>query len=322
MKVYETYNAVEFAQDQAFIRWVQQKNGADNSSWERWLVEHPDKKAVVEEARRMVISMQFQEKNLSPADKTEMWQAIDSAIETADKKEGGIFQLIPRRWSYAAAVLVLIVGGALWWSLLPGTNIQTGKAEFAAHTLPGNSQIDLNASTKVSYNEKKWSDERKVSLRGEALFDVTEGARFVVKTPIAEVEVLGTRFNVLTRGDLLKVDCFSGRVRVTALGQQAILTQGESAVFRNGRLSSDTFDLEEKKTWQDGFFEFEDATFDEVFAEMQRQFDIKIRAGAKIRSLPYHGFFDTSNLEAALEAVCFTQGLDFEEIKPGVYSIK
>jgi transmembrane sensor len=264
MKVYETYNAVEFAQDQAFIRWVQQKNGADNSFWERWLVEHPDKKAVVEEARRMVISMQFQEKNLSPADKTEMWQAIDSAIETADKKEGGIFQLIPRRWSYAAAVLVLIVGGALWWSLLPGTNIQTGKAEFAAHTLPGNSQIDLNASTKVSYNEKKWSDERKVSLRGEALFDVTEGARFVVKTPIAEVEVLGTRFNVLTRGDLLKVDCFSGRVRVTALGQQAILTQGESAVFRNGRLSSDTFDLEEKKTWQDGFFEFEDATFDEV----------------------------------------------------------
>jgi ferric-dicitrate binding protein FerR (iron transport regulator) len=143
-----------------------------------------------------------------------------------------------------------------------------------------------------------------------------------VETPIGKVEVLGTRFNVLTREGLLKVDCFSGRVSVTVLGQQAILTQGESVVFRNGQMSSDTFDLEEKKTWQDGFFEFEDATFDEVFAEMERQFDIKIRAEGEIRSLPYHGFFDTSDLEAAFETVCFTQRLDFEEIKPGIYYVK
>lgn len=320
MKAYETYNAVDFAQDQSFIRWVQQKEGANESFWERWLVEHPDQKAVVEEARRMVLSFQFQEKKLHEADKNEMWQNIAAAAEE-EVKNKGVFQLLPRRWSYAAAVLILIAGATLWWSVLPGTHVRTGKAEFAAHTLPGDSQINLNASSKVFYNEKKWSKERKVSLKGEAMFDVKKGTRFVVETPSGMVEVLGTRFNVLDRGGHLRVECFSGRVRVSSGSQQIILEPGESVDFRNQQMHNQSFDLEEKKIWQDGFFEFEDATFEEVFEEMERQFDIKIQAGSEIRALPYHGFFDSSDLDEAFEIVCFTQGLQYEQIKPGVYRV-
>lgn len=320
---YDTYDAVAFAQDQTFIRWVRKKSEADKLFWEQWLVEHPDKKAVVEEARRMVLALEFQNNTLDENQKKEMWSAIEAATSvTEEKKESRVFQLIPRPWSYAAAVLVVIAGAALWWSILPGISLKTAKAEQLVHILPGNSEIEINASSKVSYSEKYWDQERKVKLRGEALFDVMKGNPFIVETPLGTVEVLGTRFNVFTRGNQMIVDCFSGRVRVSSGTNQAILTQGERVVFRNGQMSSQTFDIEEVKTWKDGFFEFEDATFDEVFSEMERQFDINIKANNNIRALPYHGFFDSGNLEQAFETVCFTQGLSFEEIRKGVYRIK
>ncbi len=317
---YETYDVIEFAQDQSFIRWVQNKDEANNLFWEQWLQEHPEKVSTVEEAKQMVQSIQFKEKKLTSSDKDMIWEAISKTTEIEPKQN--IFKILPRQWSYAAAILLVIIGTVLFWTLSSGTTIQTGNAESLAYSFPDNSQVELNASSKISYNEERWARERTLTLKGEAIFDVEKGSPFKIKTAVGEVEVLGTRFNVFVRNNKMEVNCFSGSVRVSSGSDNIVLSRGESVVFKNEVMSTESFQLEEKKIWQDGFFEFEDATFKDVFEEMERQFDIKIRASSEIMDLPYHGFFENKDLEKTFEEVCFTQRLKYTKVRTGVYLVE
>ena len=60
-KDFTKYNSVELAQDASFIRWIKKKDSTSVKFWEQWLQDHPDKKDIVDEARRMVLAIQFKE---------------------------------------------------------------------------------------------------------------------------------------------------------------------------------------------------------------------------------------------------------------------
>ena len=69
---YEQYSANDFAADEYFVKWVKEPSPQMILFWEQWLVEHPEKNDVVEEARQMVLSIQFEDR----ADTSERVQAI------------------------------------------------------------------------------------------------------------------------------------------------------------------------------------------------------------------------------------------------------
>ena len=54
---------------------------------------------------------------------------------------------------------------------------------------------------------------------------------------------------------------------------------------------------------------------------MERQFDIVIEADETILNLTYNGYFENSDLEAAFQSVCFTQGLTPEQTGKKSYTI-
>jgi ferric-dicitrate binding protein FerR (iron transport regulator) len=62
----------------------------------------------------------------------------------------------------------------------------------------------LNAASKLSFNEKKWADQRALTLEGEAFFKVQKGQTFSVNTTAGVITVLGTQFNVKERKTILK----------------------------------------------------------------------------------------------------------------------
>ena len=55
---------------------------------------------------------------------------------------------------------------------------------------------------------------RKVSLEGEAFFEVNPGKKFEVVSKFGKTIVLGTSFNIYSRNSSYQVTCMTGKVKV------------------------------------------------------------------------------------------------------------
>ncbi len=80
------------------------------------------------------------------------------------------------------------------------TILITAKGSTGEFTLPDGTNVRLNSDTRLTYDSKSFMSDgkRRVSVEGEAFFDVTKdaGNPFVVQLTDMEVEVLGTSFDV------------------------------------------------------------------------------------------------------------------------------
>jgi transmembrane sensor len=117
----------------------------------------------------------------------------------------------------AAAVLVgtLLAGVGFWYLTTSGTTYRSLAGERPRIPLPDGSIVFLNELTEVRVAFSSTS--RKVSLiRGEALFDVVHDARreFVVQSFGAEIQALGTQFDIRQLPDRAQVVVVEGSVGV------------------------------------------------------------------------------------------------------------
>ena len=319
-KNYVDYNAIASAEDATFIKWVRHQDPKAKRFWEDWIRTHPDKAPVMQEAKILVQALQVKEEEPSKERIDKLWAKIDLA--TSEKAATPTSQLAtrnpqpatskvrslrPMRWfGYAAAACI---AGLLFFYLQdPSTMVQIGKGEHLAYTLPDASTIQLNADSKISFKQKSWSKERIVTLEGEAFFEVKKGQTFKVITPSGVVEVLGTSFNVNTRNGGLVVDCQTGKVRVSAEGDEEILTPGQGTRLNKKRTELvDTYasDIAQQIGWRRNQFHFSNTDFRTVVKEMERQYDKTIQVIdeellAKIGAYTFEG-----NLETALKEVCY-----------------
>ncbi|ARA94689.1 hypothetical protein AWN76_017040 [Rhodothermaceae bacterium RA] len=121
-------------------------------------------------------------------------------------------------WATAVTTLVVALGLA-WW--LHPTVVSVPYGQTAAVTLPDGSNVELASGTTLTYRWRWGQEARRVSLEGEAFFDVVPDARpFVVEAFNATVRVTGTRFNVAAWPDdpqrQTVVTVEEGRVEVAA----------------------------------------------------------------------------------------------------------
>ena len=166
----------------------------------------------------------------------------------------------------------------------------------------------LNAGSQITFSED-WSDDRSLELQGQAFFEVVKGSKFRVATVAGVVEVLGTSFDVYSRDDNFRVSCRTGRVRVSAGKQTVEIAPGFTAVLENKRLLVGKFDLSEAD-WRNGEFIFRDTPLNEVFLELGRQFNIRIKAQSHEGRI-YTGRFSNKNLQEALQLICLPMGLKY-----------
>ncbi len=307
MNDYSTYDAVQLAADTSFIAWVLTPDASSKAFWEKWMDEHPGKKATVKEARQIVEQLQFKQEELDDEKVDRLWQKIDAETDTDEKSK--VIPLFPN-WVYAAAAAILLA--VSFFFLLPksSSTFQTGQAEWLSHVLPDSSSVYLNASTQIDYSGN-WQEQRLVKLDGEAFFEVKEGEKFTVETESGNVQVLGTSFNVFARMDKLNVTCFTGKVKVSGRnGQSVILNSGQTARFHRGKMRTFNTGEKDQPDWQKGVFTYSSTPLTEVFAEIERQFGVTIDASEVNPDLLYNGFFNRESLDSALYYVTFPTNLE------------
>jgi ferric-dicitrate binding protein FerR (iron transport regulator) len=146
--------------------------------------------------------------------------------------------------------------------------------------LADGSKVWLNAGSSLTYPVSFQSKERKVSVTGEAYFEVFHDASkpFIVNSGAMNIRVLGTHFNVNAfqdNGDI-KVTLLQGSVKINNGGASGILKPGEQAsVDKEIKVKSDV-DLNVVMAWKNGYFEFDNASLQEVLKEISRWYDVDV----------------------------------------------
>jgi transmembrane sensor len=148
--------------------------------------------------------------------------------------------------------------------------------------LPDGTKVWLNSASSLRFPTYFTGTSRQVEITGEAYFEVTKNPAmpFKVKTNRADIEVLGTHFNVMAYDDetVMKTTLLEGAVNITSGSFSARLKPGQQAqINRSGQNKVvDNIDIDDETAWKNGIFQFRDAGIDVILRQAARWYDVDI----------------------------------------------
>jgi transmembrane sensor len=195
-----------------------------------------------------------------------------------------------KRLLAVAAVLIVLLSSYFVVRYVAGTS-QTKEliaaTEKLEETLPDGSTVTLAPGSSFRYKERFDKKSRKVSLEGEAFFEVRPEADrpFIVDAGgDIRVEVLGTSFYVNTRaeGGCVEVALISGKVAVYHLqrpDERVILEPGEKVCCGELALPAEKTLTTDQNflAWKTGLLVFSDTRLDEVVRHLNKTYHADVR---------------------------------------------
>ena len=158
-------------------------------------------------------------------------------------------------------------------------------------TLADGSKVWLNAGSSLTYPVAFIGKERKVSITGEAYFEVAHNKTrpFYVTKGEMQVQVLGTHFNINAYDDEedIRVTLLEGSVNVmpNALAQGTIIKPGEQAVINpaNPEIKRIKVQTEEVMAWKDNRFYFMSADINTIARQLSTWYDVDVEVAENIK---------------------------------------
>ncbi|RZJ31777.1 MAG: DUF4974 domain-containing protein [Flavobacterium sp.] len=241
-------------------------------------------------------SSQFQ----APAlDENALYQNVVALRRKRDVKVVPMYRKAIR----VAAILVLMLGlGYLAMTIIPTTE-SASNGKTASFALPDDSQVVLNAGSKISYKKWRWSSNRNLALDGEAYFKVAKGQKFEVSTDLGKVTVLGTQFDVKSRKNRFDVSCYEGRVKVNYNDSEVIITRGQSVAFTDGNAIDVPKNNGLHPEWLDQKLAFNKENLQDIVDELSRQYDVEIELNGVSSAQLFTGVLPMKNLDEALQII-------------------
>lgn len=231
-----------------------------------------------------------------------------------------------------AATILLLIGSFIIFLNVdnePQTTILYANNSITNDTLTDGSIIKLNNKSSLSYNENFNNDTREVRLKGEAFFDIKRDTTkaFIVNMDKSRVEVLGTSFNIKSKGDFTNVYVKSGLVKFeylpedTTKAYQAILLKAGEKVRYNKIThkileSKDSLLNEIETYWIDKKLVFDGIKLKKVIEILEVVYDVKIKAADKtINNCLLTVSFNNEDIEQIIEVIASTFKLEVEKNK-------
>jgi ferric-dicitrate binding protein FerR (iron transport regulator) len=256
-------------------------------------------------------------------DKEKAWENIEGRISPS-KSHHRVARVLLK---FAAAIVLLIVGFSL--SLLDNqepvvahgkTQIQASKGQKAHIMLPDSSSVVLNGGTTLVYADNFLSD-RKVELIGEALFDVKKndsGGQFVVKTPLIDIEVVGTKFNVqaYSEDSEIEIALVEGEIGLSQSGSLlSSLSPGQVATLdkQSNTIEKTSENVSKIIAWASDELIFEDRTFDEIATYLERWYGVEIELQESLKKQHRYTFsVKTESLRELLNLISLITPIEYK----------
>lgn len=159
-------------------------------------------------------------------------------------------------------------------------------------------KVKLNSMSELRYPIKFLGDQRKVTLKGEAYFDVAKDTSkpFIVETNQMKLKVLGTKFNINSYRDEKNIvtTLLSGKVEIANMkdsnkiylqpNQQAILNRDK------GEIKVQTVNPKLYVGWVNNSFVFNNYTLKEIMRILSRWYNIDyIFVNLNARDIRFYG---------------------------------
>jgi transmembrane sensor len=267
-------------------------NEREKAAVEKWLSQSAENRLEFQKLRSDWKIME----SMKQFDVDNAWNKLHGRIidnEESVPAETGKSTFMPRRMSWAtpfriaASLLLLIALGAsiaIAVGRFQKVTITTAANErLRTVTLPDGSTVTMNGSTTLSYMKHFRRDTRNITLTGEAFFEVTpdKSRPFIIRTDEAAIRVVGTSFNVDTRGSSSSVEVYvsTGIVEVykpESRNNSVFLHPGEIGKVSKNIINSRTASNENAIAWKTGRMDFRDIPLSEAVEMLNKMYEVNI----------------------------------------------
>ncbi len=251
-----------------------------------WLKESSENERILFEAEAVWKARRWTNREQVEAGTAVSLANLNKRIDTFERKATRV-----RLWkwtSVVAAVLVCLVVSTIFLvrqqepDLI--TEVNAENADIVRRiTLPDGTQVWLAAETRLSYPESFDANERRVSLDGEAFFDVIKDpdCPFVVHTEHQDIRVLGTSFSINTRAGERYTETLlmHGSVQLEAdAAPLAVLRPGQQALYSpvDGTIEINEVDVNSLTSWRFGLVSLTHVSIEEIVAHLEKTYEISI----------------------------------------------
>lgn len=249
---FDNYTSEDFALLHEFRKWVLTPTRDGNIFWSAWLKSHPEKRELIEQARRLVLHMPMVKHSLSKAEFSELMEGIESGISHSTENYNSDIPedkevIIPLnsysvtgtnegekaristlwKWTSYAAALILFATTVIFLNQYFGTPtnstgqmvaVDSPRGQISLINLPDGSKVWLNSGSSIRYPKPFSDTERHIYLEGEAYFEVSKDSMrpFTVYSGDVATTALGTSFNInhFKENPHIDISLITGKVKV------------------------------------------------------------------------------------------------------------
>ncbi|WP_051293178.1 FecR family protein [Olivibacter sitiensis] len=187
-------------------------------------------------------------------------------------------------------------------------------------TLPDGTQVWMNTASTLTYPVYFNGNERRISLVGEAYFEVAHDSSkpFVVMANGTEILVTGTHFNVSAypSDNSVRTTLLEGGVEIRQHNRKVSLTPGYEAIaYMDGSaISRQKANQEQAMAWKNGYFVFDDMDIVSVMRSVARWYDITVVVEGNLPNKKFGGTFPiTEDLGELLKDLSVLADIQFQQ---------
>ncbi|HSI74674.1 MAG TPA: FecR domain-containing protein [Lunatimonas sp.] len=339
----ELKNIEDFLTHIEFIRWVKQPDKELEAYWNQWRKANPEQLPSMRLAKEILLRTEFGDPQPPRGMKEEVLQHVLRQREKTASSLSNKGEKHRPKWTrifwdglgQMSRVAAILVGSfLLGWLLAPVSQVKeeqpladveeiyiyktTERGQKMQLTLADGTKVWLNSSSEVTFPDKFRNENRLISLRGEAYFEVVRDSLrpFMVQTDDLVTTVLGTSFNVNTKeSGKTKIALLSGKVEVSSSHSHISLAPGEMLSYDNVSTSFKVsgFDASQVLGWKDGVLRFQRASLREVKEGLEEWYGVEINLkNEKGVNWQFSGEYPQQMLEEVLESMSYIKEFDYQ----------
>ncbi len=288
--------------------FVEGLKGEDLIWLNQWLEESEENKKHFNHLQEIWISTLSQDNHLS-FDKEKAYSRFRlriNAVETESKSNKKVPVYVRMQRIAAIILLSALCGGIGYWISSNASDKQYSNMMVEAPLgskvklyLPDGTLVWLNAGSSIEYSQAFGIKDRKLSLNGEAYFEVTRNEKkvFEVTSNDLKVSVLGTKFNFRNYIDEEQesVTLLEGKVSVKkSANKELLLNPNQQYTYNKSELASEIVNVKagQVSEWIKGVIFFDGEPLPDITRELERLYNVRIIIeNESLKSYRFYGKF-------------------------------
>lgn len=265
---------------------------------------------------------------------SEDWEHVWQKVEQYQPRKRS--RTLQQVWKLAAVITAFIaIAFAGWFALqkqsdtdVLATVIEAPIGARTLVTLPDSSTVWLNAASKISFDHDFGKENRDITIKGEAFFDVKKKETpFKVHTDDYDVVVLGTAFNIkaypddevssttLLRGSLKVIHEADGKQEEYLLtpNDRVSITRNPLTQSKSEMVLERSVDSQAEADWKNGWLTIRGESLTGLSRRIERMYNVKIQIqDESLKEYRYTGRIQQLSLEQVLNILALTSPVKFK----------